>query len=406
MWEGHPRTGQKAIRAQARPSQNVHTLEVLFASKLATRARASSVGARSLVGISPITATMRGLILVGAASIGLAALALLQRRRRRLARDILLIPYPGGTGRVAMLQRLIREMPHREFAVLVPQELSHRYGWTREEVGSDNFLCYDGAPSGEPIERALDVVMQWSKVGRIAGILCYDEYGLELSARLCRSLGLVGTSPELLRVLRDKHAFRRACAVAGMRTVQHMPCNLEAVEAIASGAREWPFPSILKPRSGAGSECTLKVDSAADLRAAWASACAKMGVAQPGAAPNGAGLVGTVEWSTFDERIKRMGFVLEEFFEGIEIDVDGWASCGRVDFALVAENRGAHAPHYPTATHAMCCRARTPQRQGFTVCLAHACCLLCAPDGSPYRAHDGRSRRLLPDPWTPRGTRR
>jgi hypothetical protein len=321
-------------------------------------------------------------MLVVVASVGLVALAtLLQRRqRRRHRRDILLIPYPGGSGRMSMLQRLVREMPDIEFAVLVPQELAYRYGWTREEVGTDNYLCYDGAPSGEPVERALDVVLKWSKVGRIAGILCYDEYGLELSARLTRGLGLVGTGVELLHVLRDKHTLRCACAAAGMRTLRHMPCDADAVEAIASGALAWPFPSILKPRSGAGSECTLKIDSAAQLRAGWTTACARMGTgaggpqpqpeaqpeAQPGRAPHGPttprgigslipgtqsrsgggpGLSGTVEWTTFDERIKRMGFVLEEYFEGVEVDVDGWACDGHVDFALVAENR---APIEPT----------------------------------------------------------
>ena len=70
------------------------------------------------------------------------ARSLLLRRRRRRQWPVLLIPYPGGDGRVAMLQRLIQEMPV-EFAVLLPHELSHRYGWTRLEVGEENFLCYE-----------------------------------------------------------------------------------------------------------------------------------------------------------------------------------------------------------------------------------------------------------------------
>ena len=274
----------------------------------------------------------------------LVVAATLWLRHHRQRRQILLVPYPGGDGRVAMLQRLISAMPHLEFAVLLPDELSRRYGWTRAEVGADNFLCYEGAASGRPTEQALDAVLRWPKRSRVAGILCYDEYGLELSSQLSLRLGLRGTSPQLLGVLRDKHAFRRACADAGMHTVRHMPCTQEAVEAIASGEREWPFPSILKPRSGAGSECVLKIETATGLRDGWATVCARMGVALPSTASRAA-LSGTVEWSTFDERIKQMGFVLEEFFDGVEVDIDGWASDGHVDFALVAENR---APIEPT----------------------------------------------------------
>ena len=50
-----------------------------------------------------------------------------------------------------------------------------------------------------------------------------------------------------------------------------------------------------------------------------------MGVALPSSGSASArlssGLSGTTDWSTFDERIKAMGFVLEEFFEGVEVDV-------------------------------------------------------------------------------------
>ena len=80
-------------------------------------------------------------------------------------------------------------------------------------------------------------MLRWPQRPRIAGILCYDEYGLELSSKLCRALGLPGTSPELLGVLRDKHAFRRACADAGMSTVRHMACTQAAVESV-NGAAE------------------------------------------------------------------------------------------------------------------------------------------------------------------------
>merc|ERR1719215_2179122 len=41
-----------------------------------------------------------------------------------------------------------------------------------------------------------------------------------------------------------------------------------------------------------------------------------------------------------------MGFLLEEYFGGQEVDVDGWARKGKVEFQMVSDNRPAIEPHF------------------------------------------------------------
>ena len=51
--------------------------------------------------------------------------------------------------------------------------------------------------------------------------MCYDEYGVELSAFLCDKLKLPGTPFETMRMFRNKFAFRNACEAAGLGSIRY-----------------------------------------------------------------------------------------------------------------------------------------------------------------------------------------
>ena len=130
----------------------------------------------------------------------------------------------------------------------------------------------EGAASGRPMEHALEAVRSWPKRSRISGVLCYDEYGLELCSNLCCSLNLPGTRPELLRMLRDKHAFRRARADAGMCTVRHTPCTSEMVEEIASRLHQAGAVGPFHPSSSRAAAQAMRARSRSSRRPIFAPA--------------------------------------------------------------------------------------------------------------------------------------
>merc|ERR1712118_339314 len=79
---------------------------------------------------------------------------------------------------------------------------------------------------------------------------------------------------------------------------------------------------------GAGSWHVMKVHSAEELLECWQQLSREM--------HDGA----------FPADIKRNGFMLDEYFNGCEVDVDGWACDGRVQFKLVSDNRPALEPYF------------------------------------------------------------
>lgn len=56
----------------------------------------------------------------------------------------------------------------------------------------------------------------------IEGVLCYDEYGIQLASRLASSLGLPFLSSATVDQVRNKHSFRRMCTEAGLPAPRFM----------------------------------------------------------------------------------------------------------------------------------------------------------------------------------------
>jgi len=88
------------------------------------------------------------------------------------------------------------------------------------------------------------------------------------------------------------------------------------------------FPCVLKPAKGAGSWNVMKIESAEDLL------------------KTSARLFEELASSSFPQETRDAGFTLEEFFQGSEVDVDGWARNGKIEFMQVADNRPALEPHF------------------------------------------------------------
>jgi biotin carboxylase len=99
---------------------------------------------------------------------------------------------------------------------------------------------------------------------RPAGIITFSEYQLARTARLAQACGLPYHPPSVVDLLTDKSAQRRQLAASG---VQSTRCAvLRDVVDLVTAAQAVGFPAVVKPRRGAGSRDTVRVDDEAALR--------------------------------------------------------------------------------------------------------------------------------------------
>jgi len=240
----------------------------------------------------------------------------------------LLLVLPGNAGRLRILQRL---QGIAKICVLVPSAHLEISGWARQYVGDDSWIQYTGTTTS--FEEAWAAVKAWllegDKARRIDGVMTYDDFGIELCAFIGESASLPCTPLEEIRALRNKHLFRDRCREAGVPAVRHATLKAEAdVAAVLEAEPTWKFPSVLKPIKGAGSWHVRKIESAEELQEVFS--CLSLELS------NG----------RFPEEIREAGFTLEEYFTGHEVDVDGWARDGKVEFCLVSDNKPALEPYF------------------------------------------------------------
>lgn len=100
---------------------------------------------------------------------------------------------------------------------------------------------------------------------RPAGVTTFSERQIVRTAALAHPLGLAYHSPVTALALTDKFAQRQALAAAG---VQHTRCRVvRAGDDIPAAAAEVGLPAVLKPRSGAASAYSCRVDTAGEAAA-------------------------------------------------------------------------------------------------------------------------------------------
>lgn len=99
------------------------------------------------------------------------------------------------------------------------------------------------------------------------GVVTFSEYQLDLTSRIATALGLPFHGRATAAVLTDKLAQRRALARAA---VDATPCALVHGDGAAALAAVG-LPAVIKPRRGAGSADTIRVDTHEDFRAAVAA---------------------------------------------------------------------------------------------------------------------------------------
>jgi biotin carboxylase len=199
---------------------------------------------------------------------------------------------------------------------------SHEPTWERRSIVGSTLV--DTLDAGATLAAARDLAART----RIDGVYCYDEARILVAARVAQLLGLPGGDPNAIYRCRDKRATRAALAEAGVPQPESIVAE-DPAAARAAAARVG-FPLVLKPRALAASEGVIRVDSAAELDAAFAFARAKT----------------LPEAPDFNDAV-----LVEEYVDGLEVSVDALCFRGRVASVFVARKLLGFEPSFAEVGH-------------------------------------------------------
>ena len=175
----------------------------------------------------------------------------------------------------------------------------------------------------------------------IAGVVTFMEMAVLLTSRVADAMGLPGMCPEGVAIARDKRMLREASKAAGLGSVQACWIKCESDLAIAAG--QVGFPSVLKPVVGADSLGVKRVDNFDELRTAFLEAKLVMG-----SLVISSGLLTTSTSSALSAASADLPveFLLEEYLDGPEVDVDLVLHEGRCCYSAVSDNGVTVEPYF------------------------------------------------------------
>lgn len=147
--------------------------------------------------------------------------------------------------------------------------------WASKYIHDQDWIL--GPPTdAEAAQRAVEAWLSTDPSRHIDGLLCYDEYGLQLAARLRQALTIPGpwcsTPPSVIEVVRSKRLFRDACVAGGVPAPRYAhitaPTTKDRPDQVARLAEAGiTFPVVAKPSGCAGSFSVMRADDMSQLAA-------------------------------------------------------------------------------------------------------------------------------------------
>ena len=223
-----------------------------------------------------------------------------------------------GSGQQVFREYILKTAAARQPVVLLQEQAPT---WQRPYIV--DWQCVPMADA----DQAIAAARQLAERHRLSALLTYDETAVELAATIGLILGLPYLSPACARRCRDKLAMREALAAAGVPSARSIAvASLAEAETAAAAVG---YPLILKPRSLAGSIGVVRVDSPADLAAAFEmTASASL--------PNFHSVVGVL---------------LEEYLDGPEVSVESVVLDGQVTVVAITRKEVGFPPYFEEIGH-------------------------------------------------------
>jgi biotin carboxylase len=199
--------------------------------------------------------------------------------------------------------------------------------WSRQlqdEGIVEAFLPID--TRARPVIQAGQALVALGKAGIEPDAVCtFWEDSVPVAARVARALDLPGNDPAAADRARSKLLTRKASRAADLPTPWFAP--IDSVEDLAAAAEDVGFPAVLKPEFGASAIGVYRVDSFDELREAFL----RIKPLLPDL--DTAFLYGT-------------SFLLEEYLDGAEFDVDLVFENGALRWGSVSDNWPTEEPYF------------------------------------------------------------
>ncbi|KAF4650617.1 Carnosine synthase 1 [Perkinsus chesapeaki] len=183
-----------------------------------------------------------------------------------------------------------------------------------------------------------EAVEALSELDRIDGICTVWEISILPVARLCEEFGLPGCPVRAIELARDKQRTRDALDKAELPGIRHKMILSEAD--LGSAAEYVGFPAVLKPVSGCASLGVQKVTDLDDLVNVYRSTRKEF---MDLVFVNGAFVHNA---ASADHAFEFGSFMLEEYLDGAEVDVDIVMSDGVATYVCVHDNGPTLEPHF------------------------------------------------------------
>ncbi|WP_051942871.1 ATP-grasp domain-containing protein [Streptacidiphilus rugosus] len=174
-----------------------------------------------------------------------------------------------------------------------------------------------------------DAVLELHAEHPVTAVVPGFEFYVDTAARLAARLGVRGLAVDAARRLRDKSLMRDALDAAGLRVPRYARAGNGAE--LEAAARLVGFPAVLKPTRSAGSVHVSRVNSLAELHAAYAW------MRQDPRTDLGRGLDGRV--------------LLEEYLAGPEVSVEGYVVDDEVVIVSVTAKELGPEPSFVEVGH-------------------------------------------------------
>ncbi|MFI8308732.1 acetyl-CoA carboxylase biotin carboxylase subunit family protein [Streptomyces sp. NPDC085927] len=160
----------------------------------------------------------------------------------------------------------------------------------------------------------------------LAGVFTWTEWYVVPVARLARRLGLPTTPPEVMQACRDKATARALFAQHGVPSAASV--SVRSRHEAEAAAERIGYPVVLKPAAHAGAIGVLRVDTPAQLTAAYWAAARTAGLGE-----------------------ENVSVLVEEYLDGPEISVECVTHRGATTVVAVNRKTISAPPYFEQLAH-------------------------------------------------------
>ena len=225
--------------------------------------------------------------------------------------------YPGK-------QRIYERLVELGARLVVVDEPGH---WSERLAGDGVASRWIAAPITGDADRDAGAVLDALSAESVRpdAVLTFWEISVPVAARVAAALGLPGNAVEAVDAARSKVRTREASERAGLPTPRSR--RVQSLDELYAAAVEIGFPAVVKPEFGAGAVGTVRVDSLESLPGIYQSVHSDL---------------------ANDVELLHVGndFVLEEYLDGVEFDVDLVLDDGTCVFSSVSQNWPTAEPSF------------------------------------------------------------